>query len=167
MVVFMRGQTTDIMFTSGSGTRASCAYIYFLGGCIKGMRKPNPWGDAEIQSPGGCGNPIPGGMRKSNPRGMREHHPRGCCGNPGICLTCAQDQKSSKGLPRATHCTDRAQTSGNVTPTVELCPSLLTIRTKVNVRARRDVHEKERKKWQVYVYIYHTYSRYETPGRKT
>ena len=49
-------------------------------------------------------------------------HDAGCCGNPGICLVHAQGRTSSKGLPRATHCTDRAQTSGNTTPTIELCP---------------------------------------------
>ena len=88
----------------------------------------------------GCGNSIPGGMRK--------HHPWGRCGNPGIPLVHAHGQKGLKGLPRATHCTDRAQTSGNVTPTVELCPPHLTFL--INVRARRDVPEK--KKCLVYVY---------------
>ena len=77
----------------------------------------------------GCGNQIPGGMRK--------HHPRGCCRNPGICLIHAHGQKWFKGLPRATYCTDRAQTSGSVTPTVELCPPSQTFRVKV--RAQRDV----------------------------
>ena len=76
--------------------------------------------------------------------------PRGCCGNPGICLKCAQGQKSSKGLPRATHCTDRAQTSGNVSPTVELCAPHPTFGTKV--RARRDVTE-EKEKSQLYIHI--------------
>ena len=70
-------------------------------------------------------------------------HDAGCCGNPGICLIRAQGQISLKGLPRATHCTDRAQTSGNVTPTVELCPPHLTFRIKV--RARRDVSEEKSK----------------------
>ena len=70
---------------------------------------------------------------------MRKHHPYGCCGNPRICLIHVQGQKSLKGLPRATHCTNRAQTSGKVTPTVELCPPPLTIRIKV--RARRYVPE--------------------------
>ena len=75
---------------------------------------------------------------------MHKPNPRGCCGNPGICLIkCAQRQKSAKGLPRATHCTDRAQTSGNVSPTVELCPPHPTFRTKV--RARRNVSEGEKK----------------------
>ena len=75
--------------------------------------------------------------------GVQKPNPRGCCGNPGICLKCAQGQNSLKGLPRATHCTDRAQTSGNVTPTVELCPPHPTFRTKV--RARRDVPEEKTK----------------------
>ena len=70
-------------------------------------------------------------------------HDAGCCGNPGICLIHAQGQKSLKGLPRATHCTGRAQTSSNVTPTVKLCPPPLTFRTKV--RARRDVSAKKKK----------------------
>ena len=65
---------------------------------------------------------------------MRKHHPRGCCGNPGICLSRAQSQKVFEGLPRATHCTDRAQTSGNVTPTVRLCSPHPTFRTKVRTR---------------------------------
>ena len=98
------------------------------------MGKSNPGGDAETQSQGRCGNPIPGEMRK--------HHPRGCCGNPGICLIHARGPKSLKGSPRATHFTDRAQTSGNVTPTAELCPPHPTFRTKV--RARRDVSEKKK-----------------------
>ena len=68
---------------------------------------------------------------------MQKPSPRECCGNPGIYLLCAQGHKSLKGLPRATHCTDRAQTSGNVSPTVELCPPHPTFGTKV--RARRDV----------------------------
>ena len=70
---------------------------------------------------------------------MQKINPRGCFGNPGICLKCAQGQKRLKGLPRATHCTDPAQTSGNVSPTVELCPPHPTFGTKV--RARRDVPE--------------------------
>ena len=72
-------------------------------------------------------------------RDAETQSPRGCCGNPGICLKCAQGQKSLKGLPRATHCTDRAQTSGNVSPRVESCPPHPTFGTKV--RARRDVPE--------------------------
>ena len=70
---------------------------------------------------------------------MQKPNPRGCFGNPGICLKCAQGQKSLKGLPRAAHSTDRAQTSSNVSPTVELCPPHPTFGTKV--RARRDVPE--------------------------
>ena len=53
---------------------------------------------------------------------MQKPNPRGCCGNPGTCLKCAQGQKSLKGLQRATLCTDRAQTSRNVSRTVELFP---------------------------------------------
>ena len=85
-------------------------------------------------------------------RGCRNPTPRGYCGNPGICFKCAQGQKSLKGLPRATHCTDLAQTSGNVSPTVELCPPHPTFRTKV--RARRDAPE-GKKKSQLYIYIFH------------
>ena len=77
-------------------------------------------------------------------QGMWKPQPRGCCGNPWIFLIRAQGQKSSKGLPRATHCTDHAQTSGNVTPTVESCPPHLTFR--ITVRARRGAPEK-------YIYI--------------
>ena len=69
--------------------------------------------------------------------------PRGCCGNPGICPKCAQGQKRLKGLSRATHCTDRARASGNVSPTVESCPPHPTFGTKV--RARRDVPEGKKK----------------------
>ena len=81
---------------------------------------------------------------------MRKPNPRGCCGNPGIRLKCAQGQNSSKGSPRATYSTDRAQTSGNVSPMVELCPPHATFRKKV--RARRDVSEE--KKSQLYTYTY-------------
>ena len=49
-------------------------------------------------------------------------------------------------LPRATHCTDRARASGNVTPTVQLCPPSLTFRIKgLTLRARRDVSEGKKK----------------------
>ena len=82
---------------------------------------------------------------------MREHHPRGYCGNPGICLIRAQGKNSLKGLPRATHCTDRAQTSGNMTPTVKLCPRPLTFRKKV--RARIDVSEEKKNENYTYTYI--------------
>ena len=70
---------------------------------------------------------------------MQKPNPRGCCGNPEICLKSAEGKKTFKDLPRAAHCTDRAQTSGNVCPTVELCTPHPTFRTKV--RARRDVPE--------------------------
>ena len=89
-------------------------------------------------------------MQKPNPRGDVAKT-RGCCENPGICLKCAQGRKSLKGLPRATHCTDRAQTSSNVSPTVELCPPHPTFGTKV--RTRRDA-PKIKKKSQLYIYIY-------------
>ena len=72
---------------------------------------------------------------------MRVHHPRGCCRNPGICLIHSQDRISLKGLSRATHSTDRAQISGNVIPTVELCPNHLTFG--INVQSRRDVPEEK------------------------
>ena len=86
--------------------------------CIHILRAYTGIGDAETQSPE-------------------------CCGNPAICHKCAQGQKSSKGLPRTTHCTDRAQISGIVTSTVELCPLHPTFRTKV--QARRDVPEEEKR----------------------
>ena len=60
-------------------------------------------------------------------------------------------KKSLKGLPRATHCKDRAQTSGNVTPTVELCPSHPTFGTKV--RARRGVPEEKKKNEIIHLHI--------------
>ena len=40
-------------------------------------------GDAETQSPEGCGNPIPGGMRKPNPRGDAETPSPGMTRKPG------------------------------------------------------------------------------------
>ena len=83
-------------------------------------------------------------------RDAETQSPRGCCGHPGICLKCAQGQKSLNGLPRATRCTDRAQTSSNVSPTVELCPPHSTFETKV--RTRRDTPEG--KKNHNYTYTY-------------
>ena len=74
----------------------------------------------------GCGNTIPVDVAETR----------------GFALSVPKAKKKLKGLPRATHCTDRAQTSGNVTPTVELCPPLLTFRTKV--RARKDVSEEKK-----------------------
>ena len=94
--------------------------------CIQILRAYTGIGDAET--------PSPGMLR-----------------NPGVCLKYAQGQTSFKGLARATHCTGRAQTSGNVTPTVALRPPHPTFRTKL--RALRDVLE-QRKKWQLYLYIY-------------
>ena len=85
--------------------------------------------------------------------------PWGCCRNPGICLKCAQGQESLKGLPRATHCTDRAQTFGNVSPTVELCPPHPTFRTKV--RAQRDMPEGKS------IYHNYTYTYYVAPSQGT
>ena len=82
---------------------------------------------------------------------MQKPNLRGCCGNPGICLECAQGQKGLKGLPRATHCTNPAQTSRNATPTVELCPPHPTFPTKV--RARRDVHEEQNKMTIIHIHI--------------
>ena len=87
-----------------------------------------------------CRNPIPGDVAET--RGFASMCPR---------------PKKFEGLPRATHCTDRAQTSGNMTPTVELCPPHPTFRTKV--RARRDVHE-ETPPRQIYIYIYTSYILY-------
>ena len=56
-------------------------------------------------------------------------------------------------MPRATQCTDRAQTSVNVTPTVELCPPHPTFRTKV--RARKDVPEARKTNKYIYMYRIH------------
>ena len=61
----------------------------------------------------------------------------------GFALSMPKAEKCLKGLPRATHSTDRAQTSRNVTPRVDLCPPPLTFR--IRVRARRDVSEKRDK----------------------
>ena len=90
-------------------------------------------------------------------RDAETQSPRGCCGNPGVCLKCAQGQKSLKGLPRATRCTDRAQTSSNVSPTVELCPPHPTFGTKV--RTRRDAPEG--KKNHNYTHTYNPQPPYE------
>ena len=73
---------------------------------------------------------------------MQKPNLQGCFGNPGIFLNCAPGQKCLKGLPRATHSTYRGQNSGNVTPTVDLCPPHPPFRTKV--RARRDVPKKKK-----------------------
>ena len=62
---------------------------------------------------------------------------------PGDCLIHAQGEKTSKGLPRTIHCTDRAQTPSTVTPRSQWCPPPLTFRIKV--RARRDMSEKSAK----------------------
>ena len=80
---------------------------------------------------------------------MQKPNPRGCCGNPWICLKCAQGQKSLKGLTRATHCTDRAQTFGIVTSTVEVCPPHPRF-------GRRCEHEEicPKKKINIYTYTY-------------
>ena len=84
-------------------------------------------GDAETQSPGMLRKP--GDLPQVCPR-------------PKTFLT---------GLPRATHGTDRAQTSGNVSPTVELCPPHPTFRTKV--RARRDVTEGNKKITNIHIHM--------------
>ena len=86
--------------------------------------------------------------------GMQEPNTGECCGNPGICLKCAQGQKSLKGLPRATHCSDRAQTSSNVSPTVELCPPHPTFGRKV--RARRNACARRKKTTQIYIHTHIT-----------
>ena len=53
---------------------------------------------------------------------------------PGICLKSARWQNNVKGLPRATHCADCAQTSTTVTAGSELCPLPLEFRIKVGAR---------------------------------
>ena len=106
-----------------------------------------------------CGYPLRAEKPGLHPNLMCVHGDRGCrnpipgdvAGKPGICLEYAQGQNSFKGLPRATHCTDRAQNSGIVTSTVELCPPHPTFQTKV--RARRDMPE-EKKKIEKYTYTY-------------
>ena len=87
---------------------------------------------------------------------MQKPDPRERCGNPGICLKYAQGQKGLKDQPCATHCTDRPQTSGNVTPMVELCPPHPTFRTKV--RARRDVPEEEKKMAIIHIHLWVSFS---------
>ena len=83
----------------------------------------------------------------------------------GFVLSVPKAKKVLKGLPRATHCTDRAQTSGNVTPTVELCPPRLTFETKV--RARRDESEKQNKMTIIREQTVYTEETYCTPKRWT
>ena len=105
----------------------------------------------------GCGNPIPREMRKPNPRRDGETQSLGECGN-----TTPADVAETRGfalsMPKAKkvlnachgrHCANRAQTSSNVTPTVDFCPPHLTFRIKV--RVRRGVPKKT--KCQLYVYI--------------
>ena len=78
-----------------------------------------------VHGDGECTNPIPGDIAETR----------------GFALS-VQGQKGLKGLPRATHCTDRAQNSGIVTSTVELCPPHPTFRTKVG--ARKNVSEEKK-----------------------
>ena len=87
----------------------------------------------------GCGNPIPGDVVETW----------------GFALSVPKAKKVLKGLPRATHCTGRAQTSGNVTAWVELCPPHLTIRVKV--RARRGLPEEEKKLTIIRIRMYCAY----------
>ena len=84
----------------------------------------------------GCKNPNPGDVAETR----------------GFAISVPKAKKSLKGLTRATHCTDRAQTSGNVSPAVELCPPYHTFGTKV--RARRDVPKRKKKITIIHVHIY-------------
>ena len=97
-------------------------YVYHLRAENLGLH-PNP---TCVHGDRGCGNTIPGDAAETR----------------GFALSMPKARKSPTGLPRATHCTDRTQTSGNVTPTVELCPTPLTFRIKV--RARRNVSEEKK-----------------------
>ena len=97
--------------------------------CFQTLRTYAGIGDAETQSPGMLRKPVD---------------------LPYIIFMCPRP-KMFLGLPRATHCTDRAKTSGNVSPTVELSPPHPTFRTKV--RARRDVPKGKNKK-NKYTYTY-------------
>ena len=85
----------------------------------------------------GCGNTIPGDVTETR----------------GFALSVPNAKTSLKGSPRATHCTDSAQTFGKVTPTVELCPPHLTF--PIKVRARRDVSEEQKN--DNYTYTYNLY----------
>ena len=109
--------------------------------CIQILRAYTGIGDAKAQSSGVCVHPIPGGMRKPNLGGDAESPSPGMLRKPGDLPQVCPRLKSLKGLPRATHCTDRAQTSGNMTLTVEFCPPHLTFRMKV--RAQRGVSKKK------------------------
>ena len=62
--------------------------------------------------------------------------------------------EASMEAMKVKHCTDRAQTSGNVTLTVKLCPPHPTFRTKV--RARRDLSEENQN--DIYTYTYNVTS---------
>ena len=84
-----------------------------------------------------CRNPFPGDVAET--RGFAVSVPKG-----------KQVKK-----PRATHCTDGAQTSGNMTPTVESCPPHPTFRTKV--RARRYVPEEKKMDNYTRTYLYTSY----------
>ena len=83
----------------------------------------------------GCGNTIPGDVPETRV----------------FALSVPKAKSSLKGSPRATHCTDSAQTFGNVTPTVELCPPHLTF--PIKVRARRDVSEEQKNDNYTYTYL--------------
>ena len=83
--------------------------------------------------------------------GSRNPIPRHVAETRGFALSVPKDKKSLKGLPRATHCTDRAQSFGIVTLTVELCPPHLTFRTKV--RARRDMPQENKKMTIIRIHI--------------
>ena len=67
-------------------------------------------------------------------RGCRNPNSGDVAETRGFALSVPKAKIGLKGLPRATHCTDRAQTSGNVSQTVELCPPHSTFRTKVGPR---------------------------------
>ena len=118
-------------------------YVYHLRAENPGLH-PNL---TRIHGDRGCGNTIPGDVAET--RGFASSMPKA--------------KKKIKRLPRATHCTDRAQTSGNVTTTVTLCPPHLTFRVKV--RARRRVPEKEKKR-TIHVYIFGSSNRFRQCGHQ-
>ena len=81
----------------------------------------------------GCRSPIPGDVSETR----------------GFALSVPKAKKRLKGLPCATHST--AQTSSNVSPTVELCPPHPTFGTKV--RARRDAPEGKKKITIIHIHL--------------
>ena len=92
-------------------------------------------------------------------RGCRSPYPGDFAETRGFASSVPKAKKVQKACHARHTCTDRAQTSGNVSPTAELCPPHPTFGTKV--RARRDVPEG--KKNHIYTYTYYM-EQYEYVG---